>query len=212
MPRTVNEYQQRWRDAISPDCTVAPWDEPFAPTSCVLYETAHVAPLGEGCMYLPDFGDAICFYRYLRIPHELDTAPAEGLDVAGLLPDLAEMGWSWSRYRSSHFSTEEIRRRRNEGERALDKLLAHFVRDGYQPNMGAKLIGIVKATLIDFELLEVYVLPDDLDALLARFGNPLLGCFGCADQSLDEAAMPSFDLNTYGHREALAEYLVTHGG
>ncbi len=210
MPRTVSEYQQRWQDATSPDCTYAPWDEPFAPTACVLYETAHAAPLGEGCMYLPDFGDAICFYRHLRIPHELDIVPAEGLDVAALLPDLERMGWSWSRSRS-RFSTEEIRRRRYEGERALDKLLARFVREGYQPEMGAKLIEIVRETLIDFELLEVYVLPGDLDKLLARFGNPLLGCFSCADKSLDEAAIPAFDLNVRGHREALAEYLVACG-
>ncbi len=146
MPRTVKEYQQRWQDALKPGNMAAPWDEELTATSCIIYETARYTPTGAGCNYFPDFGDVICFYRYLRIPEELDTAPAEGSDVAGLLPDLALMGWSWSRYRS-RFSTTEIRRRRYEGERALDKLLARFVREGYQPGMREKLIEIVKAIL-----------------------------------------------------------------
>ncbi len=149
---------------------------------------------------------SLCFYRYLRIPEELDTAPAEGTDVAGLLPDLALMGWSWSRYRS-RFSTTEIRRRRYEGERALDKLLARFVREGYQPGMREKLIEIVKAALIDFELRQVYALPGDLAPLLEHVGNPLADYAAHAGEA---SALP-FDLNAQGHCEALAEHLVAGG-
>lgn len=184
----------------------APWDEELTATSCVIYETARYTPTGAGCNYFPDFGDVICFYRCLRIPEELDTAPVEGSDVAGLLPDLALMGWSWSRYRS-RFSTTEIRRRRYEGERALDKLLARFVREGYQPGMREKLIEIVKAALIDFELRQVYALPGDLAPLLEHVGNPLADYAAHAGEA---SALP-FDLNAQGHCEALAEHLVAGG-
>jgi hypothetical protein len=119
------------------------------------------------------------------------------------------MGWSWSRYRS-RFSTTEIRRRRYEGERALDKLLARFVREGYQPTLGQKLIEIVKAALIDFELREVYALPGDLAPLLEHVGNPLAD-YNVHDEASAKASALPFDLNAQGHREALAEHLVAGG-
>ena len=114
---------------------------------------------------------------------------------------------SWSRYRS-RFSATEIRRRRYEGERALDKLLRCFVQDGYQPDMRERLIEIVSATLIDFELREVYVLPGDLAAVLARFGNPLAEYPDSGTETSREMATLMFDLNARGHREALAEHLA----
>lgn len=210
MPRTVKEYRQRWQNAMKPESTTAPWDEELTPTSCVIRESAHSTMIGDGCSYFPDFGDAICFYRYLRIPEELDSSPAEHLDVPALLPDLALMGWSWSRYRS-RFSSEEIRRRRNDGERALDRLLGRFVHEGYRPAMGQKLMDIVNATLIDFQLRDVFVLPDDLETLFERVGNPLATIGSNGDKALVEAATPVFDLNAHGHREALAEYLIEMG-
>lgn len=201
MLRTTNEYQRRWRDVMRPGCVVAPWDEPLRATSCVIHESSRSLARHEGLPFFRDFGDAICFYRYHRIPDELDTVPTPGSDVAALLPDLARQGWSWRAYRMC-YRTEEIRRRRYEGERALDKLLGRYVREGYQPDMGAKLIEIVHATLLDFEARAVYILPDDLGPLLAKVGNPLAGC-----PSGDGAAV-AFDLNAAGHREALAEHLL----
>ncbi len=29
--------------------------------------------MGEGMLPFPDFGDAICYYRYFRVPEELKT-------------------------------------------------------------------------------------------------------------------------------------------
>jgi hypothetical protein len=77
--------------------------------------------------------------------------------------------------------------------------------------MGQHLIEIVKATLIDFELLEVYVLPEDLGALLERFGNPLAGYDAYEDAATAEAAAPVFDLGSPVHRAALAERLAEIG-
>ena len=199
MPRTIYEYQHRWQNALKSESAHAPWDEALTTTSCVIYESARFTPLRGGCVCFPDFGDVIGYYRYLRIPEELGATLSLGSDVAGLLPDLALIGWGWS---SSHprLSATELRRRRYEGERALDRLLARFTCDGYHAAMGARLIEIVGETLIDIELHAVFRLPGDLPALLGRFGSP----FSCG-------AALAFDLDAPGHREALADHLATVG-
>ena len=48
-----------------------------------------------------------------------------------------------------------------------------FTLQGYQSEMSTRLREIVNRSLIDFELLEVHVLPGDLEALLSFLGNPL---------------------------------------
>ncbi|HET8909310.1 MAG TPA: hypothetical protein VFN11_20320 [Ktedonobacterales bacterium] len=215
MARTLKVYQQRWCDAMNPEgeCPTAPWDDHLTSESCIIYEAAQSMPTSEGCSYFADFGDAICFYRYLRVPEELDTTATPASVSAGAartVPAIETIVANWNRYRA-RFSTEEIRRRRYEGERALDRLLRQFVRSGYQSEMGAELIEIVNTTLLDFELRAVFALPDDLDALLASVGNPIITCDFCDDEGADVAtssAPPAFDLNARGHREALAEHLI----
>lgn len=193
---------------MTPECTVAPWDEELSPTSCVIVESPRIIPMGEWCTFFADFGDAVCFYRYLRIPEELETMPTAD-ELARLAPTATLEPSTWGRYRA-RFSNEEIRRRRYEGERALDKLLERFVREGYQPDMAQKLIEIVATTLIDSDLRAVYVLPNDLSLLLANIGNPFAECDFMLDEEEDGAtpATPAFDLNAQGHRKALAERLI----
>ncbi len=208
MSRTLAEYQQRWQDAMTPECRVAPWDEGLSPTSCVIFESARAIPMGEWCTYFADFGDAICFFRHLRIPEELEYVPTgDGDESAHLLPESTLDPSHWSRYRA-RYSNEEIRRRRYEGERALDKLLERFVREGYQADMAEKLIDIVATTLIDSDLLDVYVLPGDLSLLLEECGHPFADCDFIIEEEGATPAMPVFDLNAQGHREALAERLI----
>jgi len=206
MARTIEEYRTRWVEATGPDGSATRWDEPFTPTACITYESPRSTPMGEGCNHFPDFGDALCFYRYLRNPEELDIIPHQDSGVGHLLPGFTLLESSWQRYRS-RFSDEDIRRRRAAGERALDALLERFVREGYQAIMGQRLIEIVDATLVDFELHELYVLPKDLGVLLERFGNPLANYDVYGDEATTEAAAPVFDLSHPGHREALAEQL-----
>lgn len=208
MARTVEAYRQRWQDALGPSGTTAPWDEDLTPTACVIYESARSTPMGEGCNHFPDFGDAICFYRFYRVPEELDTASPEGAGAPSLLPGLGLLEASWQRYRS-RFSDDEIRQRRATAERELDALLVRFVEFGYQSEMDDQLIEIVNSTLIDFELHEVYVLPGDLRRLLDDFGNPLVDP-DAEDEDEDEvAAMAAapFDLSNAAHRKALEEML-----
>jgi hypothetical protein len=216
MTRTLQEYRQRWQDAMTPECTVAPWDEELSQTSCVIFESARSVALGEWCTFFADFGDAVCFYRHLRIPEELETLPTaagDGDELARLasMASVASLEPSgWSRYRA-RFSNEEIRRQRYEGERALDKLLERFVREGYQAEMAQKLMEIVATTLIDFELVDVFVLPGDLPRLLAQIGNPFAGCDFMLEDEDATPASPAFDLNAQGHRQALAERLIEPG-
>ena len=210
MTRTPHEYRQRWQAAMTPECTVAPWDEELSPTSCVIFESPRVIPMGEWCTFFADFGDAICFYRYLRIPEELETVPTANADeLAQLAPTPTLEPSRWDHYRA-RFSNEEIRRRRYEGERALDKLLERFVREGYRPDMAQKLIETVATTLIDSDLHAIYVLPGDLSLLLAHIGNPFAECDFMLDEEEDGAtpAAPAFDLTAQGHRKALAERLI----
>lgn len=193
---------------MNPECTVAPWDEELSSTSCVIFESPRIIPMGEWCTFFADFGDAICFYRYLRIPEELETLPT-GDELAQSAPMSTLEPSRWGRYRT-RFSNEEIRRRRYEGERALDRLLERFVREGYQSDMAQKLTEIVATTLIDSDLHAIYVLPGDLSLLLAQIGNPFAECDFMLDEEEDGAtlAAPNFDLNAEGHRKALAERLI----
>jgi hypothetical protein len=212
MARTIDEYRRRWVEATGPDGSGTPWDEPLTPTACITYESARSTPMGEGCNYFPDFGDAICFYRFLHIPEELATTADEVADLGDLLRNFAVLESTWKHSRSSsHFSDDALRYRRAEGERALDALLERFVREGYQASMAQRLIEIVNATLIDFELHEVYILPEDLGALLERFGNPVADYDAFEDVATPETAAPEFDLSNPGHRVALAERLAEIG-
>ncbi|HEY7782944.1 MAG TPA: hypothetical protein VIC85_22320 [Ktedonobacterales bacterium] len=62
MPRTVAEYQQRWREPLNPGGAITLWNHELLPTSAIIYESAHSTSMGEGCNCFADFGDAICFY------------------------------------------------------------------------------------------------------------------------------------------------------
>lgn len=112
----------------------------------------------------------------MRVPEELTVEPDKAAGPsADDPPPFALMGMmrrSWDAYRAQ-FTDDEIQRRRERADRELGALLARYVADGYHPDMGEHLVAIVNATLIDFELHEVYVLPGDLARLLNNFGNPL---------------------------------------
>jgi hypothetical protein len=201
VPDTAQGYTRRWREAMDPSRpttkSIGPWTGQLSPTSAILFESSRALPNAGWCAFFANFGDAICHYRYGLIPQELERAPA-------LLTSSV-----WTSYRAQ-FGATEIRRRRYEGERALDRLLEHFVAEGYQSGMGQKLIEIVGETLLDYELRSIYVLPTDLNALLASIGNPLISC-DLDDEDADVSAMPAFDLNSPGHRELLADLLVPSG-
>jgi len=180
--------------------------------SCVIFETAHSTPMGEGMTALPDFGDAICYYRYYRIPDELEPQePQEhSSDIDDLLPGLAILKQSWERRRPK-LSDDEHHARRTAAEQALDDLLEEFVQQGYRTEMSTRLREIVNYELFDFELDNMYVLPMDLEALLSSVGNPLADYDAYESEEEAEAHAPAFDLSNPEHRAALKESIFMVG-
>jgi len=186
-----------------------PWDADMTIESCVIFESAHSTPMGEGATAFPDFGDAICFYRHLRVPEELEPREHSS-DVDNLLPGLASMEQSWERRRPK-LTNAQLRSRLTAAEQALDDLLEELVQRGYRAEMSKRLREIVNDSLLDFELHEVFVLPGDLDALFSFLGNPLAAYEAYENEEEAEAHAPAFDLNNPEHREALKEHLQIVG-
>jgi hypothetical protein len=89
-------------------------------------------------------------------------------------------------------------------EAGFDALLQDFVRSGYQPEMGNRLIEIINANSLDLELHDVWVLPGELDRLLELTGNPLADS-DIEDEEAPQVTAPPFDLDNPEHRSALAE-------
>ncbi len=213
MARSLQEYQTRWQQIMEHgNVAVIAEEEDLTNESCVIYEWAHSTPMGEGMMPLPSFGDAICYYRYFRVPNEL--TPRErtplGEDMAEMLPGLAVLEQSWE-LRRPKLSDDELLARRDATEQALDALLNEFVQQGYQPEMSERLREIVNQELFDFQLDEVYVFPGDLDALLQAIGNPLADYDAYETEEEADAHAPAFDLNNPEHRAALKESIFMVG-
>jgi len=181
-------------------------DSDLTVEACVIFESAHSTPMGEGATNFPDFGDAICYYRYYRVPDELEPKAAQGdsSDLYALLPGLELMEKSWER-RKQKLTDEQLHTRRVGAEQSLDNLLKEFIQQGYRTELSEHLREIVNHSLLDFELHEVFVLPQDLDALLSFFGNPLADDDMYEDEDEAEAHAPRFDLNNPEHREALRD-------
>lgn len=210
MSRSLQEYHERWQRAMrEPYLGDSPWDADVTIESCVIFESAHSPLMGEGATAFPDFGDAVCFYRYLRVPEELEPQEHSS-NVANLLPGLASMEQSRERQRPK-LTNAQLRSRLTAAEQALDDLLEELVQWGYRAEMSKRLREIVSDSLLDFELHEVFVLPGDLDALFSFLGNPLAAYEAYENEEEAEAHAPAFDLNNPAHREALKEHLQIVG-
>ena len=211
MSGSLQEYHTRWQQAMQQlNISEIVEDPELSDESCVIYESAHSTPMGEGMIVLPDFGDAICYYRYYRVPEELGTQEhSTNEDV--ILPlglEILERRWE---HRRPKLSDDELQARRASAVTDLDALLEDFVKQGFQSEMSKRLREIANRSLIDFELDEVYVLPGDLEALLSSLGNPLADYDAYENDDEAEAQAPAFDLSNPGHREALKQRIYMVG-
>jgi len=113
--------------------------------------------MGECMTALPDFGDAICYYRYYRVPNELEPQErtANGDVILPLGLEILERRWE---HRRPKLSEDELHARLTGAEQALDDLLEEFIQQGYRTEMSTRLQEIVNYALFDFELHDVYVL------------------------------------------------------
>jgi len=169
-------------------------DEDLTNKSCVIFESGGTSPMDEGMLPFPDFGDTICYYRYYRLLEELEP------------PEPQEQ----NQRRRSKLTNDELRARLTAATQALDSLLEEFVQ-GYRAEMSKRLQEIVNHSSLNLHLFEVYVLPEDLDALLHYVGNPLADYDAYETEEEAEAHAPAFDLSNPEHRAALKERIFMVG-
>jgi hypothetical protein len=190
MTRTSQEYQARWQRVMQEwNLNEIVEDEDLTNESCVVFESGGSTPMDEGMLPFPDFGDAICYYRYYRLPEELEP------------PELQEQ----NQRRRLKLTNDELRARLTAATQTLDSLLEEFVQQGYRAEMSNRMQDNVNQASLDLHLFEVYVLPGDLDALLHYVSNPLANHDAYETEEEAEAHAPVFDLNNPEHRAALKE-------
>lgn len=187
MSRSLQEYHEIWKP------TEHEWklseildDADITNDACVIFESGGSSPMDEGMLIFPDFGDTICYYRYYRLPADLDPSEPE-------------------ERRRLTFTNDELQSRLNAARPALDSLLEQFIQQGYQAEMSKRLQEIVNNSSLRLHLFDVYVLPGELDALLTYVGNPLADYDAYDTDEEAEANAPVFDLNNPEHRAALKE-------
>lgn len=195
MPRTVDEYIAQTKAMIERGAIC----ETIEPTSPVLFINHNSSMVGGGAIYVPDFGNLVCYCRYDMAPSEFD-------------PD--------DYWKRSGVPQEEAPQRLTAVESGLDQLLEAFVQRGYQPELGKQLLDLWNEHFVECEFVSLYVLPDDLDSLLQEVGNPLNDFDDDEgddtespedDDSAVTAAAIGFDLNNPEHRQKLAERLAEAG-
>jgi hypothetical protein len=199
MVLSVEEYKSAW-DRTIPH---GGWCDRVTPNTCVLSVSFRSDPAGDGLTFVDDFGHAIGYCRY-TLQAQLQPPPQARLAAShDDLPGLQMMLESWKRY-TSQFGPDELSRRWVAAETVFDALLQEFVREGYRPDVGQRLLAAVNASSIDLELNDIWALPGDLDRLLELTGNPLAD-WDAEDEEAAMAAAPSFDFTNLEHRAALAE-------
>jgi len=191
MSGSLQEYHTRWQQAMQQlNLSEMVEDPELTDESCVIFESGGSSPMDEGMLSFPDFGDAICYYRYYRLPEELEP------------PEPQEQ----NQRRKSKLTNDELRARLTAATQALDSLLQEFVQQGYRAEMSNRLQEIVNHSSLNLHLFEVYVLPGDMDALLHFVGNPLADSNAYETEEEAVAQAPAFELNNPEHRAALKEH------
>jgi hypothetical protein len=204
MLQSLQEYHEYWQNDIT-------WWENADVTreSCIFFETGDT-PMAEGLYALPDFGHAICFYRYFRAPTEPEPPQERSTDISALLPGLAFVERIWGQHQPK-MTDHEFRANWAATERTLDALLGEFAAQGYRTGMKERLREIVNDSLIGFDLHEIFLLPGDLDAVLSFAGNPLIDEDAYESYEQAKANAPAFDLNNPEHCKALKERIMEFG-
>lgn len=74
MAVSVQEYHTRWQQDRGW------WEEnEVTDNSCIFFETGDT-PTAEGWYTFPDFGHAICYYRYWQAPSPANLSPGDATD------------------------------------------------------------------------------------------------------------------------------------
>jgi hypothetical protein len=151
---------------------------------------------GSGPHYViaDDFGYAVS-YCVRRLLEDLVSPAQRGSD---------QSQERWEQLRAA-FAREDLTIAWDAARQAFSALLDDFVRDGYAPIQGDRLLDIANRYGLELELGDIFVLPRDAEALLARIGNP----FTWWDDTMDrpEQEEQVFDFTNEAHRALLARRL-----
>lgn len=189
---TVDQYARAWERK---GATAPRLNSRLIPGASVLETLSMVVSPSMRYAFVDDFGYAVS-YCLDRLRHDL-TPPDEQEDA-----DSVERWW---RMRSA-FTSAELAAFWVAAEKGLTDVLQSFVLDGYSRSLGDRLREVVNAYGLDLELGEIYVIPQDLPALLARLGNPLVWWDDDIER-LPELEQQPFNFADMRHRTILARRL-----
>lgn len=189
MARSLQEYQTHWQDITAQgNVLTTVEEEDLTNEMCAIFESGGTSPMDEGMLPFQDFGDAICYYRYYRLPDELEPSGSR-----------------------SKPSDDDLQARLKTATQVLDSLLEEFLQQGYQADMANRLQEVVNQAAPRLHIFEVYVLPGDMDALLHAVGNPLVNYDAYETEEEAEAHATVFDMSNPEHRAALKEQIFMVG-
>jgi hypothetical protein len=191
MALSVDEYRRAWENSGS---RAERFNSHLLPGSCVLETLAMVHDVSMRFVFVDDFGDAVSYCRQRLFA---DLVPPDQRDNAAS-PD------HWRRLRAA-FAPEALASAWAAADAALAELLDAFIGQGVTPALAERLREVVNHYSLDLELGEIYLLPQDLPALLAQVGNPFVW-WDDAIQSAEQEEQP-FDFANDQHRETLSRRL-----
>lgn len=196
MMRSADEYKRAWEQLGS---LRARYNSRIMSGTCVLETLSMVNEPEMRYFFVDDFGYALAYCRQ-RLREDL------------IPPDQRGGGESlerWLRMRSA-FTPAELASAWAAADTAFSLLLDTFVASGYTRTLGDRLREIVNTCGLDLELGEIYVLPQDVLALLARVGHP----FAWWDDDIEPSAPQgqAFNFANRRHRAALARRLRDANG
>jgi hypothetical protein len=127
MSRSLQEYHVRWQQAMQQlNLSEIVEDPELTDQSCVIFESAHSTPMCKGMTALTDLGHAICYYRYYRVPDELEPQKHSTNEDVIMPVGLEILQRRWEHCRPK-LSDDELQSRHITAEKALDALLEEFV-------------------------------------------------------------------------------------
>lgn len=196
MMQTADAYLRAWEPS---DSTRMRYNSHIIPGTCVLETLAMAHDPDMRFVFVDDFGYALAYCRQ-RLREDLTPPDQWGGD---------EPLEHWRRLRAA-ISPADLANAWAAADAALSALLANFIASGYTRSLDNRLREIVNTYGFDLELGEIYVLPQDIRALLARVGQSF--AWWDDEGSQVERKRQAFSFAKRRHRTALARRLREANG
>lgn len=191
MSLTACEYLRAWKRADTGSLCL---NRRLVPGTCVLEILSMVVSPDLRYVFVDDFGYAVSYCRR-RLWEDLTPPYERGSD---------ESVERWRRLRAA-FSLDELTSAWTAADAAFAELLEAFIAAGYSCELGDRLREIVFAYSLDLELGEIFVLPRDIEAILAHVGDVFAWQADGVRQPCREESV--FDFADTKHRAELARWL-----